>query len=395
MQETGELLPTLRAFIIALGHYAFATDFVFFVTDEEESFVQSLQQKDKLSADEVILLSTYAPLYKIPTLNYDAPQNDTDFDDLIRVQIHEPLQERALIETIKCYKPLQDEVSQKVRAQYEENPYPRWRRGYKMMVADITGEQERLNRRLGHILIAGCGTGQQIVNVATSSPNAHITAIDLSLSSIGYAKRKIDEFGLSHRVDFMQADILTLGDMDMRFDSVECAGVLHHMDDPMAGWRVLRSLLKPNGLMPIGLYSEMARQNIVQCRAEIAQMGLGNDAKSIRAYRDILRKRAAGDDLDEAMTGLFHSKDLFSLSECRDLLFHVQEHRFTIPQLKSCLEELDLEFLGFNLSYNLECLFTNLYPDPKDLVNLEAWHIAEQKNPLLFAAMYQFWCIAR
>jgi len=43
-----------------------------------------------------------------------------------------------------------------------------------------------------------------------------------------------------------------------------------------------------------------------------------------------------GDPLREAM----RLDDFFSLSECRDLLFHVQEHRFTIPQSGDALDAL-------------------------------------------------------
>jgi 2-polyprenyl-3-methyl-5-hydroxy-6-metoxy-1,4-benzoquinol methylase len=73
----------------------------------------------------------------------------------------------------------------------------------------------------------------------------------------------------------MQADILDLGKLSRQFDIVESAGVLHHMDDPVAGWRVLTDCLKPGGLMKIGLYSELARQHIVEMRQEISKAGIG------------------------------------------------------------------------------------------------------------------------
>ena len=34
------------------------------------------------------------------------------------------------------------------------------------------------------------------------------------------------------------------------------------------------------------------------------------------------------------------SRDFYSLSTVRDLVFHVKEHQFTIPQIKRALEEL-------------------------------------------------------
>ena len=62
----------------------------------------------------------------------------------------------------------------------------------------------------------------------------------------------------------MQADILGLSQLKQKFDIIESVGVLHHMDEPMAGWRTLTDLLKPSGLMKIGLYSDLARQHIAK-----------------------------------------------------------------------------------------------------------------------------------
>ena len=98
------------------------------------------------------------------------------------------------------------------------------------------------------ILIAGCGTGQHSIGAASRFSKCDVTAVDLSLSSLAYAKRKTDEFGFTN-IDYLQADILNLRKMDKEFDIIESAGVLHHMDEPMAGWNVLVDLLKPDGLM--------------------------------------------------------------------------------------------------------------------------------------------------
>ena len=70
---------------------------------------------------------------------------------------------------------------------------------------------------------------------------------------------KLLRLGLTN-LEYLQADILKLDHLEQEFDIIESVGVLHHMDEPMAGWRVLVDLLKPGGLMKIGLYSELARQ---------------------------------------------------------------------------------------------------------------------------------------
>ena len=62
----------------------------------------------------------------------------------------------------------------------------------------------------------------------------------------------------------------------------ESVGVLHHLGDPLAGWRVLVDLLRPEGLMRIGLYSETARQDIISGRALIAEEGYTSSPEDIR-----------------------------------------------------------------------------------------------------------------
>ena len=109
------------------------------------------------------------------------------------------------------------------------------------------------------VLIAGCGTGKHIFDVAVQNPKARVLAIDISVASLAYAKRKVREERLVN-IEFAQADILELGAIGRVFDHIEAVGVLHHLADPKTGWRVLLSLLRPGGTMHVGLYSQLARR---------------------------------------------------------------------------------------------------------------------------------------
>ena len=80
--------------------------------------------------------------------------------------------------------------------------------------------------------------GQHAIETASRFSNCHVTAVDLSLASLAYAQRKSHELGLDN-LEYLQADILHLHQMGKEFDIIESSGVLHHMNEPMAGWRVL------------------------------------------------------------------------------------------------------------------------------------------------------------
>ena len=234
-------------------------------------------------------------------------------------------------------------------------------------------------------MIAGCGTGQHSIGTAKRFKSSKILAIDLSLSSLAYAKRKTEELGINN-LDYMQADILDLKKLGRQFDIVESAGVLHHMADPMAGWKVLTDCLRPGGLMMIGLYSELARQDIVKIREEISQLGLASSGEEMRSFRDMMisSKKKHHKPIRKGL-------DFYSSSTFKDLLFHVQEHRLSLMQIKECLSDLGLSFCGFD-DKPLVKKFKLVFPKEDDLYDLDKWQEYEEANPKTFLGMYQFWC---
>ena len=158
------------------------------------------------------------------------------------------------------------------------------------------------------------------------------------------------------------------------------------MAEPIAGWKVLVDVLKPTGLMKIGLYSELARQYIGEIRKEIASLGLGTSPTEIRKFRQSLAESH-----DENHKRLTESSDFFSLSTLRDLIFHVQELCFTLPQIKTHLDKLGLKFCGFE-NKNAISNFREFHGNEADIYDLELWHEYEEQNPRIFVGMYQFWC---
>ena len=72
-----------------------------------------------------------------------------------------------------------------------------------------------------------------------------------------------------------------------RFDLIEAVGVLHHLADPYAGWRVLLSLLRPGGFMLLGLYSAPARRNLAGIARPASRREYGTSADDVRRARHI------------------------------------------------------------------------------------------------------------
>ena len=397
-----EVSPELIYFLSTLSIHCFTNEYVYTEDDEETHLIgelqaeisQTLAQSKQPEAIKILCLASYRSLHQ-----HDWCQKLECLDNLEEVKrrlIEEPLLEKMIAKDIPVLEEISDDVSIKVREQYEENPYPRWvKLGVSIKAKPIVAVCDELELQLYSeniknvtalaILIAGCGTGQHSIGTASRFSNCHVTAVDLSLASLAYAQRKSNELCFNN-IDYLQADILHLHQMGKEFDIIESAGVLHHMDEPMAGWRVLVNILKPGGLMKIGLYSELARHHIVETRKEIIALGVGTFEADIRKFRQSLAESH-----DEKHQRLTTSTDFFSLSTMRDLVFHVQEHRFTLPQIKNCLDDLGLKFCGFE-NKDFISNFRELHGKEADIYNLELWHQFEERNPRAFAGMYQFWC---
>ena len=94
--------------------------------------------------------------------------------------------------------------------------------------------------------------------------------------------------------------------------------------------------------MRVGLYSELARQHIVEIRKEIKSLGVGTSDSDMRQFR-----RTMTTSENKSHNQFINIGDFYSLSMFRDLIFHEQEHRFTLPKLASYLNDLGLKFCGF------------------------------------------------
>ena len=388
-------------FITSLAEQCFLNEYVYAQTKKEANFINQLKNKieknTQINEMEIIILGCYIPLYSSPgiatkLLNYKS--KNTLFNDLINMQIIEPLKEQKLVNSIKSLGKISNAISKKVRDQYEQHPYPRWRYTYANMRNNFLfflNNQIKPNKILvknkfnsPNVLVAGCGTGNHLCFVENYS-NANILAIDLSLASLAYSKRKAEELNFKN-IEFLHADILQLGNLNRKFDVIECVGVLHHMEDPVMGLKILLNLLEPHGFLKIGLYSKKARQNVIKAKKFIQKNKFKNTINDIKISRQAIIKK----NKNLEFKNIVDASDFYSTSVVKDLLFHAQEHQFTLPQISKILKNLNLEFLGFD-NLKIKNKYSKLFPDDKSNTSLDSWNKFETSNPYSFSGMYSFW----
>lgn len=389
-----------------IGVHAFLTEYICRETEQEAQLVEALRARishqagQSLTSFDVAILSAYRPLHEMLDRASMLAQADDDMlSDLFRVQVDEPAHEQVLASQIPTVTPIEDSISAAVQEQYEEHPYPRWVAAMhndpvtpvELFASACRGvDVGAFGARESHsLLFAGCGTGKIVAEERVLWQTAEALAFDLSKTSLAYAYRRTLEMGLDG-VEFAQGDLLELPSLGRSFDYISCGGVLHHMADPIAGWRALSEVCRPGGVMRICLYSELARAPVRYAQLVIGDLRDGADAAAIKVIRQALVERIVSPDSSDArLQEIFTAMDMYTTSMCRDLLFHVHEQDFTIPRLASAIEQLGLKFCGFvDPEGKLLKAYQAFAPEDPDGLDLMSWHRFELEHPATFAQMY-------
>jgi SAM-dependent methyltransferase len=381
-------------YMVSLACQCFNNEYVWPVSADEQIALARLKENFS-SIRDLVVYAMYEPLWTVRDaaikLGID---KDADAKEIYIRQICEPDEEREIKKAIPSFGVSADAVSQAVREQYEEFPYPRW---INLEVPEARTFPEAMLERFPfltpapdksdvQILIAGCGTGFHPIGVAAEYPDAMVTAVDFSKSSLAYAVRQSRKYNVPN-LSFLHGDILNLA-MSRKFDAIEAVGVLHHMDDPLAGLHALIRALKPGGFMKLGLYSRRARANLVAAKELILRRQIGRSAAELRAVRQEMIQDASG-----LMKGPMEANDFYYMSGFRDLLCHTHEVAFTPAELKTLLKDTGTTLLGYRgIDKEARAEYVKRFPDDPYMRNLDFVDAYEAEHPeMLHGNLQMFW----
>jgi len=379
---------------LSIANQSFINEFIWNIEDEEAEIIKALRVKinSNTNLQNLAVYAMYAPLnhLKMDIKPIIPKKYLTAFETLY----FNYFEEEKLKSTIPSLGIIDNEISVKVRNQYEENPYPRWihLKNKRPAVQKILQNKMpgftfpfEVNENDIEVLIAGCGTGQQPLSLAINNPGYKITAIDLSKASIAYAQRMASKLDIQN-IEFFHVDILNLHLLKKQFHHVECSGVIHHMKDQDKAWNCLQQVLMKGSTMLISVYSKIARINITKIRAAIAQERVGKDNASVKAYRQKMVEN------HENRNDMMFSKgsDFYSTSMLRDLLFHEHEYQYTATEIIHYLEKYGLQFLGFTFFPYLMKKYRTMFPDDMNMVSLQNWNAFEKELENTYS-MHNLW----
>ncbi len=223
-----------------------------------------------------------------------------------------------------------DARTETVREFYAQAPFPGYppRDSYPWLRS--RAERSELARLLdqaipgdARIAEVGCGTGQMSLFLATA--DRLVIGADLTRASLELAEDARRRYGVD-RALFVETDLRSPGLRAGAFDVVYSSGVLHHTPDPRASFAAVARLLRPGGMVVVGLYNAYARLPH-RLRRGVARL---TGFRWI-PWDPVLRERRAEPARREAWL--------------RDQYRHVEEHRHTLGEVQGWFRENRVEYL--------------------------------------------------
>jgi len=251
-----------------------------------------------------------------------------------------------------------DDCTDTVRAFYEQAPFPGYRPRDNLQALRKRAERSEFARLLdaaipadARILEIGCGTGQMCLFLA--SANRVVIGADVTRASLKLGAAAARRFGVTG-VQFVETDLHRPGLRQGAFDVVYTSGVLHHTRDPRQALQAILPLLRPGGMIVVGLYNSFARIPL-QLRRVVARLS---------GYRWI--------PLDPVLRDR-QSEPARRAAWIRDQYRHPEEHRHTAAEVRDWFAESGVEFLRTYPSLLMGEETEDLFAADKDYWPVEAW----------------------
>jgi SAM-dependent methyltransferase len=190
-----------------------------------------------------------------------------------------------------------------------------------------------------NVLVAGCGTWQA-AKFALCHPGASVVGIDLSATSLKHTEALKQKYDLTN-LEARQLSIENVGDLDQQFDLIVCTGVLHHLVDPDAGLRALRSVLTVEGAMYLMLYAPYGRTGVSMLQEYCRGLGIGASQQEINDLTEVLKQLPQHHPLLSTVRGSRESLDADALT---DALLNPRDRTYSVSQLFDFLERNEMRF---------------------------------------------------
>jgi SAM-dependent methyltransferase len=188
------------------------------------------------------------------------------------------------------------------------------------------------------VLVAGCGTWQA-AKYAIGHPKARVVGIDVSSTSLEHTERLKQNYNLTN-LEARQLAVENVEELDQRFDLIICTGVLHHLVDPDAGLRALRSVLQPEGAMNLMVYAPYGRDGVYMIQEYCRRLGVGTSPEELRDLMTVLRNLPDHHPLLATQGG---SRQFPNADALADAVLNPRDRSYSVSQLYEFVESNGLK----------------------------------------------------
>jgi SAM-dependent methyltransferase len=188
------------------------------------------------------------------------------------------------------------------------------------------------------ILIAGCGSFAPYP-FALANPGTRITALDLSQPSLKRARLHCLLHGITG-VDFQAGDLRRAALAPGPYGMIDAYGVLHHLEEPVAGLRALAARLSEGGILRVMVYSRYTRREEDSVRRALRLLKVQDPEQ--------VRRMVAASAPDSRLRAFFESShEVASRSGLADALLHPQVVSYRIDEFLELVAASGLAPLRF------------------------------------------------
>jgi SAM-dependent methyltransferase len=227
------------------------------------------------------------------------------------------------------------------------------------------------------VLVAGCGTNQAAY-YALMMPQAEVTGIDLSLTSLNHEKYLIEKHQIKN-LTLHHLSLLDVATLNQTYDFIVCCGVLHHLADPDAGLRALGAVLRSDGIMSVMVYARYLRQGVYMLQDAFKIIGMQQTTEDIELIKKTLKCLP---DMHWANVYVKNAPDLGYDAGIVDTFLHPQDRAYTVGEVLEFTRNNGLAFWGWvePAMYNEKQAFPANHPLRDKISRIaqeERWRVVE------------------
>jgi SAM-dependent methyltransferase len=266
---------------------------------------------------------------------------------------------------------------EEVKGQYQDYPYP-YRNPEdenRRLLATCGESLAELNHFLYkgkrdfqskfRVLIAGGGTGDSSTFIGEqlkNHPKAEIIYLDFSRASMEIAKERARIRGIKN-IKFINDSIYNIPDLNLgKFDYINCCGVLHHLQDPPLGLKILQESLTPDGGMFIMVYAKYGRTGLYQIQDLMKMVNTDIKERTQEVHNcNIIVNSLPDSNWFSRGSDLLGDHKHYGDIGLYDMFLHKQDRCYSIPELYDFVKNAGLNFIDF------------LVPSDRIIFDLNKW----------------------